>query len=190
MSKSLLVTCPKCGAAPGQRCHMRGFALARAHQQRLFEAERELNGDRVFTREDDAALPRRVKCPSCGAPPGEACMRTSVSTPDGWEYCTPDPATRKRKYCTSRWAAVKGEAEFDVDESATETGLWAGDAESATDSGLLAEVPDDDAPGEMGVRAPTTRERVEQAMARRAKDMEEQARRRKVLNWGVQKGDA
>ena len=185
------VKCPKCGAEPGHRCTQRGFSLWRAHRQRIFEAERQNGGLIAAYVQPEAAgeavLPRRVKCPSCGALAGEACMRTSVSTPDGWEYCTPDPAIRKHKYCTSRWAVAKGEAEYDIDESAAETGLWAGDAESAADNGLLAEVIDENAPGEPAM---TPRQRIEELVANRARDAEEQARRRKVLNWGAQKGDA
>ena len=46
-------------------------------------------------------------------------------------------------------------------------------------------------PGEVGMRALSTAERVAQCIAtNRAKDAEEQARRRKVLNWGKQGGDA
>ena len=182
------VKCPKCGAEPGHRCTQRGFEQWRAHRQRVFAAER-VNGGLMaaFVQQEAAdrtAVPRRVTCPQCGALPGELCMRISQPADNvrGWDYCAPEPTRCKPQYCQARWMVAKGEADYDADESATETGLWAGAAESATDNELLAEAPDDTAPGEPTA---TTRQRIEEIVAERKLQQAEQERRRKVLNWGA-----
>lgn len=144
------VLCGDCGAEPGETCIWTGNErriMGEVGSERTPHRCRSIDG-----REAKSKFMQRVLntgCPQCGAKAGARCMRISrAKNANEWVYCA--PYGQKKGFCLGRYWRTQGRGFLDPDESATESGMlvppeW---HESATTSGLLAELPDDDQGGE------------------------------------------